>query len=463
MSEELHNLLQMNLSTMRLVSFFFLSVFLFGCSSSESDIATSADKSTYDVIQSQIWDKNCVSCHQQGTTFSKQSNLILTAGDSYQELVGQLPHNISAKNDGLVRVGNEGLRSIYDSYLWEKINWPDYAHYYDDHPEYGALMPQGGQALTNGELRFITEWIIAGAPREGQVADLALLDDTDRFEIPTEEFDLLTPPSQGEQFNIGPFDIQPGTEREFLFFQPLENSEEIYINRIETTMREGSHHLIIYDFPLGNRPEPGVIRDYYNEDGSFNAFTVASVLNQRFVAGTQLKDSDYHFPEGVALQIPPDAGFDFNSHYVNRTDEVKSGEVSINLHTIPKSEVRHVARNIFESYQDFRLPPREVTSIERQSIFDERMNIFQLTSHAHQFMQEFEIYLVGGPRDGELVYFTNDWEHPPLLSFDPPIVLEPGQGLRSVATYDNTTDRTLRFGLLSEDEMMIVFGAFYTD
>ena len=78
-------------------------------------------------------------------------------------------------------------------------------------------------------------------------------------------------------------------------------------------------------------------------------------------------------------------------------------------------------------------------------------------------MQEFEIYIVGGPRDGELIYFTDDWEHPPLLTFDPPITLESGQGLRAVATYDNTTDRTLRFGLLSEDEMMIIFGAFYTD
>ncbi len=463
MCAEFCNLSLMNIYIMRFIALFLSSVFLLACSSSESGEDPRVDMSTYDVIQTQIWDKNCVSCHQEGTTFAKQSNLVLTAGESYEQLVGQPPHNTFAKDDGLIRVGNEGLRSIYDSYLWEKINWPDYAHYRDDHPEYGALMPQGGQALTNGELRYITEWIVAGAPRDGQVADIALLDDTDRFEIPVGEFALLTPPEQGEQLNIGPFDILPGTEREFLFFQPLDNSEEIYINRIETTMREGSHHLIIYDFPLGNRPEPGVIRDYYNEDGSFNALTVASVLNQRFVAGTQLKDSDYHFPEGVALRIPTDAGFDLNSHYVNRTDEVKAGEVSINLHTVPKSEVRHVARNIFESYQDFRLPPQEVTTVERQSIFDERMNIFQLTSHAHQFMEEFEIYLVGGPRDGELVYFTNDWEHPPLLSFDPPIVLEPGQGLRSVATYNNTTDRTLRFGLLSEDEMMIVFGAFYTD
>jgi len=31
------------------------------------------------------------------------------------------------------------------------------------------------------------------------------------------------------------------------------------------------------------------------------------------------------------------------------------------------------------------------------------------------------------------------------------------------ATYDNWTDKTLRFGLLGEDEMMILFGYYYTD
>lgn len=435
---------------------------LYSCTSETSEPLSEA-RSTYEVIQTEIWDKNCVSCHQAGTSFAKQSDLILTRDVSYQQLVNQPPANAAARRDSLVRVGDQGLRSIYNSYLWEKINWPDFAHYYDDHPDYGELMPQAGQSLTNGELRFISEWIISGAPQDGEVVDRALLEDTDRFEIPIGEFNRLSPPEQGIQLHLGPFDILPQSEREFLYFQTLDNEEDIFINRVQSTMRPGSHHLILYDYPDGDRPDPGVFRDYYNADGSFNASTLLSLLNQRFVSGTQLRDSDYKFPDGVALRIPADAGFDLNSHYVNRTDEVHTGEVSINLHTLDRSEVRHVAQNIFESYQDFRLPPNEVTTIERASIFDERMHVFQLTSHAHQFMTEFEIYIDGGSRDGELIYFTDDWEHPPLITFDPPITLEPGQGLRARATYNNTTDRTLRFGLLSEDEMMIIFGAFYTD
>ena len=126
------------------------------------------DKSTYQIIQTEIFDKNCTTCHQAGTSFARQSDLILTSDVSYEQLVDRMPHNSAARNDGLLLVGTAGLQSIYTSFLWEKINTPDYAHFFDDHPEYGELMPLGGQSLTNGELRFISEWIIAGAPKDGK-------------------------------------------------------------------------------------------------------------------------------------------------------------------------------------------------------------------------------------------------------------------------------------------------------
>ena len=40
-------------------------------------------------------------------------------------------------------------------------------------------------------------------------------------------------------------------------------------------------------------------------------------------------------------------------------------------------------------------------------------------------------------------------------------MLAAGQGLTSVITYNNTTDRILSFGLTSLDEMGIIFGYFY--
>ncbi|SNS42869.1 Copper type II ascorbate-dependent monooxygenase, C-terminal domain [Ekhidna lutea] len=439
-------------------------ILLVNCSNEKGPVPIS-DMQTYEVIQTQIWDTQCISCHSAGSTFAKQSNLVLTTGESYDQLVGRLPDNEAAREDGLELVGTEGLPSLFKSYLWEKINANDQEHFYSDHPHYGAIMPLGGDFLTNGQLEFIREWIISGAPESGQVADVALLADETRFkEIP---FEPLPLPERGFQFHVGPFEVLPNSDRELFTYQSIDSEEDIYIDQVEIVMRPGSHHFIFYTFdddtPSHFFPNEGDIRDIYDDGGNLNYSNLIALQYHNFIAGTQWPRMNYKYPEGVALRIPAGKGFDMNSHYANRTDEVVTGEVYGNIHTVPQEEVNYVAEILDLNNQDFSLPPNKVTTITKEYTFNERMHIFQLFSHAHEHMTEFNVYKVGGANDGELLYVSFDWEHPPILELDPPIVLNPGEGLRLEATYDNWENRTLSFGLRSSDEMMILFGAYYTD
>jgi len=91
----------------------------------------------------------------------------------------------------------------------------------------------------------------------------------------------------------------------------------------------------------------------------------------------------------------------------------------------------------------------------------ETMNIFQLFSHSHEKSIEFRVEIAGGKRDGELLYISYDWKHPPVMKFDPPLVVKRGEKIRLKTTYNNWTDETITFGLRSTDEMMILFGAYY--
>ncbi|MFK7952344.1 MAG: hypothetical protein AB8B73_05825, partial [Ekhidna sp.] len=349
--------------------------------------------------------------------------------------------------------------------LWEKINANDVEHFYDDHPLYGAIMPLGGDFLTNGQLEFIRDWIISGAPADGIVADVALLDDESRFEeLP---FEPLAKPESGIQFHLGPFDVQPNQDREFFYYEPSISDEDIYVNQIEISMRSGSHHFLFYGFQEDTNPliipKPNEIRDLYDENQQLIFQNLKPLLYHEFVAGTQWPRMNYRYPEGVALKYEAGRGLDLNSHYANKTNEVIVGEVYANMHTIPASEVEHVAEILNLNNQSFNLPAGKVTTLTREYTFPERRHIFQLFSHAHEHMTEFKVYQVGGARDGELLYVSFDWEHPPILELDPPHVLEAGEGLRLEATYDNDEDRDLQFGLRSDDEMMILFGAFYKD
>jgi len=420
-------------------------------------------ESTYELIQAEIWDKNCISCHTAGTSFAKQSQLVLTKDVSYDQLVNRPPANTAALADGLLLVGNKGLESLSKSFLWEKLNALDLEHFYTDHPEYGSLMPLGGDFLRNGELEFIRKWILLGAPLEGKVVDLSLLADTSRFE--TLPFAPLKLPENGYQFHIPPFEIQANSDREIFIFQELDNPTPIFINKIEITMAPGSHHFILYNFQhnLASNlmPEPDIIRDVYDNYGNYNYNTLLTMQYHQFVQGTQWPNTFYQFPEGVALKVPAFTGFDLNSHYANRTDATLMGEVYANIHTVDETAVEHVAQILWLDNQNILLPANKTTILKKTFLFSEERNVFQLWSHAHEHMTEFRVYIAGGARDGELIYFTDDWQHPPILQLDPPLVMPTGTGFELEVTYTNTEDRDVIFGLRSTDEMMMLFGAYY--
>ena len=430
---------------------------------------------TWNIIQDSIFTPNCISCHDHGLYFAEQSDLILAEDVAYQELINVVPNNTAAADDGLTLVGTDGIVSLYNSFLWEKINAQDFEHFYDDHPEYGSLMPLGVDFLTNGQLEYIRQWIIAGAPDSGAVADVNLLGDTTRFRLP--EFEALEPPENGIQLHLGPFEIAPQFERELFYFSEIDTSDLIYVNKVEITMAPGSHHFILYTYDedlfeetlLQNFPETDVYRDLRNLGGEENISTLIYMPWMRFITGTQIRFFQYSFPEGVALQLDPFYGFDMNSHYVNYTDETTYGEVYANLHTVSLTEVSHVAEILQLNNTEFSLAPMETTFVNATYwVGDEfegydNLNVFQLQSHAHQKNLEFRVYKrsESDPNYREMIYMALDWEHPPIINYDPPISFNNDEGFELEAIYYNNSQDTTKFGFLSTDEMMILFGLFY--
>lgn len=180
-----------------------------------------------------------------------------------------------------------------------------------------------------------------------------------------------------------------------------------------------------------------------------------------FFAGSMTPSMDYNFPAGVALRVPANVHLDLNTHYVNRTTGEIPGEAYINLHTVDSAQVTFRARTLELYNNEFSLPPRARTTITKVFPAFEVMRVFMLTSHMHEHGERFVIRIQGGPRNGEVVYTNTEWSHPAILTFATPIVLQPGQALVSEVTYNNTTDRTLTFGLTSQDEMDIIFGYWY--
>ena len=408
-------------------------------------------------------------CHVSGSSFAEQSGLILTDDVAYEELIDVTPNNIHAAEDGLKLVGTNGIGSLYNSFLWEKINAPNYEHFYEDHPEYGSVMPLGLDFLTNGELEFIRQWIIAGAPEEGVVASESLLLDETVFSPPA--FEPLEIPENGIQVHIPPFNVPPQFERELFYYVEIDTPGYVYVNRIASTMRPGSHHFIVYTYDgvaQNNLPSNEVYRDIRNFDGTVNPGVLFQMQFQKFISGTQTRLFDYTFPEGVALKIDPSFGFDLNSHYANYSNDTIVGEVYNNFYFSDVADVNHVAEILQLNNNDIYLPPNQETTISSKFWIEQEIgdpaNIFQLFSHAHKLNTQFKVFRINQnePDSRELIYISYDWEHPPVMKFDPPLFFNENEGIEMEATYFNDTDETVEFGLLSVDEMMIVFGLYFT-
>ncbi len=434
----------------------FLSALIPSCKK-QSGNGNETVKSTWEIIQDSILTPSCAlsGCHSAATdaTYS-QHNLVLTKGNAYDNLINKTPKNTFAAADGLARVKpGDFLKSL----LYHKIDCQTGHHT----SNYGATMPIGGTFLTLGQIEFIRQWINRAAPSSGTVVDEAVLNNRINCSVP---FVPLPPPaaSEGFQLKTDAFTVNPNTEKEIFIRRNTPNTSTTYINKYTLRGRANSHHFVLYGFQNTTiLPPTNVLRDLYNTDGSINVTTFTQMQNHIFLGGGTDVNSTYSFPAGVALKVPAATAFDLNAHYFNKQNTSLPGENYINLYTVPQSAVVKEAKSINFANLNFSIPAGQRKTVTTNFTFSNSVTVFMLTSHFHKLGEKFVIKIWGGPRNGEVVYENTDWQHPLTINYPTPIQLNAGEGLTSVVTYNNTTNRTVTFGLTSEDEMNIIFGYYY--
>ena len=401
----------------------------------------------------------CLSCHTAGHPYALQSGLVLDAPVAYRNLTAGAVKDSGAAARGITKL--IAPRDVNGSFFHLKLLLWDPGQ----PSSLGAAMPLGNTSLSVGQIEFIKRWIDAGAPEDGDVVDAKLLDDA-TLPAYAPFAPLLPPPAgKGVQIRVDPFEVQPNFERELFVYRSLDNAQPIYVTRTETRMRSNSHHMVLYDFqantPAAVIPAKGLARDIRNADGSLNFLNLLPMAYHVFVGGSMSPNGGYAFPAGVALRLPANAALDFDVHYVNTSASPIMGEAYANLHTVDSSQVQQVAYTLNLSNTSLQLPAMQRTTQMKTFVFSKTTNVLALTSHMHRLGERFVIRVAGGPRDGEVVYESTDWEHPRMVTYDSPIIRQPGEGLTSVITYNNTTNRAVSFGLTSQDEMGIIFGYYY--
>lgn len=424
-----------------------------------------AEIASFSLIQDKILTPTCATsgCHASISDGSfKQHGLVLEKSVAYANLVGISPMNALSKADGHLRV--KAFKSL-ESLLYHKLEWNSVHH---GGKQYGLPMPLGSTALTIGQIEFVRQWIEAGAPKTGKVADEKLLDDKTPSVSVIDNFKAMSSPKSegvdGFQLKVDKFEVAANFERELFVRRNVGNTSEIYINRIKLQSRPNSHHMVLYDFrSSANLPVINQVRDLRNPDNGLNVNTLLQMQNHIFLGGGTQANQEFVFPEGTALLLPANYSMDLNPHYFNKTKDVLYGENYVNLYTTPKAKVKYVVKTIDFNNINLAILPNSKTIISKDFSFNTNVKIVSLTSHTHKYGEKFVIKIKGGTRDGEVVYENLDWEHPAVVNFTTPISLKKGEGLTSVVTYNNTSNVKLAFGLTSDDEMNIIFGYYYEE
>jgi hypothetical protein len=411
-------------------------------------------KDSWAIIQDNILTLSCATsgCHASTSDATyAQHNLLLNSTNAYENLINVPAKNQAAKTAGLLRVKpGDHMNSL----LFHKIDC-------QSPTTYGASMPLGGTNLTSGQIEFIKQWIMKGAPKKGSVVDENLLNSNAVCSQPF--VSMAAPaPADGFQLAINTFTVSPKTEREVFVNRISPNTSTVYVNKIILQGRPNSHHFVLYGFQNNTLlPPANQLRDLYNADGSINITTFAQMQNHIFLGGGTDVNTTYTFPEGVALKIPPATALDLNAHYFNKQNTNLLGENYINMYTVSPANVVKEAQSINFGNYNFSIPANSRKTITTDFTFNKDVTVITLTSHFHKLGEKFQIKILGGARNGEVVYENTDWEHPLVINLAKPIQLKAGEGLTSVVTYNNTTTKTVNFGLTSEDEMNIIFGYYY--
>jgi hypothetical protein len=426
-------------------------------------------QSTYDRVY-EVFQQKCLQCHNNmdqqgmldlegdGTTDAQKK------ADVYDKLFMASPANdfASEKNYKRIYPGRADK-----SFLFRKINGglePGIileAGENQQMPAYGAQ-----EQLTTEEKELIRQWVLFGAPENGQVVDEALIHDyynTNGMAGFPDGPPEAPEASEGFQMKVGPFYIEPGEEVEYFQKYELELPEDVDVDRIEVIIPSFSHNFIIYNFNQGG--DSSIPHGLRNEADHSEISLVAALQ----------ESTDLVLPNGSAFIWDQNLVLDLNTHTINYAGaNTYQAEAYINVYTKPAGTAAQEMHTALIVNSNIYIPNtgNEVTHTQTVNSNFGDLYVWGVMGHVHKYGTGYKVFerLPGGVT-GELIYDAAcangvpgcvspyfDYQHIPMRYFEPlrEVNFSPLNGIIHEATWVNDGPNPVSWGATSADEMMVM-------
>jgi hypothetical protein len=271
----------------------------------------------------------------------------------------------------------------------------------------------------------------------------------------------LETPANGFQIRSLGTDIPVGMDLEFCEVAQLPGapSDTYHVNRFEFGNGTNSHHLIVMAATPGGPAEAKLAAlGVGNSVPCLSAESAFGEMGFEGVGGSQQPYVALEYPEGVGRVYHGGQYVVFDYHYLNTSQETVQARSAVNFHVVEASSITNIADGFAFSNLTIDTPPGQRGSFKAQCHFETDLMVSGVARHTHRWGTTFSVKHLGGARDGQVFWTSEDWEHDTGYSFEQPLLIKAGEGFEFQCDYQNTTDKRLRFGTSATDEMCILFG-----
>jgi len=282
----------------------------------------------------------------------------------------------------------------------------------------------------------------------------------------------LPVPENGYQLVTPTYEIPAFSEEEICTVMRLEPKadEKLYwVNSMESLVTDDTHHMnvLIGEFSFLD----AFVGDGAAEaalgvpEGQYPCSELSTMELAYTIFPSQRDNQRITMPTGVAAPMTAPLMVIFSHHYVNPTPDPITINAILNIETIPKEEVTHVAGLVFDDIPDLEIPPGTERVVSRNCVFERDVNIALVSTHNHEWGECATINQYDGEADSmeaEPFFVNKQWETPPILHFEPgEFSIEAGDGVNWSCHFRNDTDRTLINDGTAQGEMCVFAAVTY--
>jgi hypothetical protein len=236
----------------------------------------------------------------------------------------------------------------------------------------------------------------------------------------------------------------------------LNNATELWVNAVELSQSEDSHHSNWTYVPDDKYAGPDGI--WTCSDRTYDFYSGVAAGGLVYSQSTQAVHEVQKFPSGAAIRIPPHARIISDIHVLNTSPDTITGHATLTLYDLPADAVKVKLTSFHIEYDALDIPAHAsarftgdcsvAADVQKATDAPFAPKIYYVLPHTHTLATAFFAKIKGGPNDGKALLDLGGYNGEAHgRTFDPPVDMAGADGFTFGCQYTNPRTTDVLWGL----------------